>query len=353
MPLLSRSCSNETRPFLITTKSGPYAAALAAELSRPGLDHLNLFQNVKEAVLAATGGAQQPWESNGIGRRVYLTGLPKAIERTKDSTSAQSPQISEAERTWPAVKDTTSIAVLEAFVDRYKDTNYGELARARIGELKKQQQQQEDEKKRAEAEAAKKRESVSPPKSAAEIMSSWDMIGTWATNCRRPPGNQNAYLSFVVMRNGRVSFEHERESKGIYDVSQARIAPDGSLEFTLRSASISEAWKYTIVKGPNDSRRIVEISHPDGSNQTIATRDIHIRAPRIIASAGTALVDPPRYLASVVAKPAIFRGAHNGKVELQPAHHLLRRNALHVDRLAQAYCRNAVQPASPTALEAS
>src|SRR5262245_20258770 len=38
-------------------KSGPYAAAPAAELAHPGLDHLNLFQNVKEAVLTATGGA--------------------------------------------------------------------------------------------------------------------------------------------------------------------------------------------------------------------------------------------------------------------------------------------------------
>jgi hypothetical protein len=55
-------------------KSGPYAAALAAELAKPGLDHLNLFQNVKEAVLASTGGAQQPWESNGLSHRVYLTG---------------------------------------------------------------------------------------------------------------------------------------------------------------------------------------------------------------------------------------------------------------------------------------
>jgi hypothetical protein len=54
-------------------KSGPYAAALAAELAKPGLDHLNLFQNVKESVLATTGGAQQPWESNGLGRRVYLS----------------------------------------------------------------------------------------------------------------------------------------------------------------------------------------------------------------------------------------------------------------------------------------
>src|SRR5215475_9386507 len=58
-------------------KSGPYAAALAAEFAKPGLDHLNLFQNVKEAVYAASGGVQQPWESNGLGRRIYLTGPPK------------------------------------------------------------------------------------------------------------------------------------------------------------------------------------------------------------------------------------------------------------------------------------
>jgi len=56
-------------------KSGPYAAALAAELGKSGLDHLNLFQNVKEAVLASTGEVQQPSESNGLARRVYLTGI--------------------------------------------------------------------------------------------------------------------------------------------------------------------------------------------------------------------------------------------------------------------------------------
>jgi uncharacterized caspase-like protein len=57
--------------------AGPYAEALAAELSRPGLDHVNFFQNVKEAVFSRTRGVQQPWESNGLFRRVYLTGEPK------------------------------------------------------------------------------------------------------------------------------------------------------------------------------------------------------------------------------------------------------------------------------------
>jgi invasion protein IalB len=113
-------------------RSGPYAAALAGELGKPGLDHLNLFQNVKEAVLASTGGAQQPWESNGLGRRIYLTGLPRPA-----ATSPQPPQASGAAEAWTFVKDTGDIAMLEAFATRFKDTFYADMARARIETLKK------------------------------------------------------------------------------------------------------------------------------------------------------------------------------------------------------------------------
>ena len=40
--------------------AGPYASALAAELVKPGQDHLDLFQNVKERVHRSTSG-QRPW----------------------------------------------------------------------------------------------------------------------------------------------------------------------------------------------------------------------------------------------------------------------------------------------------
>src|SRR5262249_43150260 len=115
--------------------SGPYAAALAAELDTPGLDHLNLFQNVKERVLASTGGAQQPWESNGLGRRIFLTGQAKAPE----PSAAVQPQFNAAEQAWAAAKDTTSIAALEAFAARFKNTYYADLAQLRIEELRKRQ----------------------------------------------------------------------------------------------------------------------------------------------------------------------------------------------------------------------
>ena len=49
--------------------SGPYAAALAAELVRPDQSDLIMFHNVRVAVVEKTGGDQVPWTEDGIQRR--------------------------------------------------------------------------------------------------------------------------------------------------------------------------------------------------------------------------------------------------------------------------------------------
>jgi uncharacterized caspase-like protein len=118
----------------VGAKSGPYAAALATELVKTGQHHLDLFQNVKEAVGNASAGKQEPWERNGLRRRVYFAGT-----QTPPPAPVQSARLSEAAEAWGAVKDSRSVVALEAYVVRYKDTFYAELARQRMEELKKQQ----------------------------------------------------------------------------------------------------------------------------------------------------------------------------------------------------------------------
>jgi S1-C subfamily serine protease len=61
------------------TASGPYAKLLAEELTRPGQDHLTLFQNVKEGVFRATEQRQVPWESNGLLKRIFFAGKSQAV----------------------------------------------------------------------------------------------------------------------------------------------------------------------------------------------------------------------------------------------------------------------------------
>ena len=46
-------------------------------------------------------------------------------------------RLSEATEAWNMTKDTQSIATLEAFIRRFGDTYYGDLAKVRLVELKK------------------------------------------------------------------------------------------------------------------------------------------------------------------------------------------------------------------------
>ena len=116
--------------------SGPYAAALAAELAKPGQNDLLMFHNVRVAVMDRTNGDQVPWTEDGIQRRqrVFFGGESKPTP-----VAPAQPQISEAERTWPWIKDTTNQTVLETFIKQFGGTPAGALARARIEELKAKQ----------------------------------------------------------------------------------------------------------------------------------------------------------------------------------------------------------------------
>ena len=98
--------------------SGPYAAALAAELTTPGLHHLDLFQNVKERVYRKTG-VQVPWTRNGMLQRVFLAGESKP-----------EPPLSKAARAFQIARETNSPAALRAFARRYKDTVFADMALA-------------------------------------------------------------------------------------------------------------------------------------------------------------------------------------------------------------------------------
>ena len=109
--------------------SGPYAAALAAEIVKPGLDHLDLFQNVKERVRQRTQG-QQPWTRDGLVRRVYFNGrLTRAQALAADAREA-----------WPSFKDSTDPVVLEAFGRRFKGTVFADAALAKAKSLRAQPQ---------------------------------------------------------------------------------------------------------------------------------------------------------------------------------------------------------------------
>ena len=112
--------------------NSPYTKSLAQALRKPGVDVFQTFNEVGLSVKKLTGGAQQPWVSSSpIDGDFYFSG--KAAPAPAGTSPASNDA---AARAWETIQNTTSPATLEAFIRRFGDNFYSDLARARIVELK-------------------------------------------------------------------------------------------------------------------------------------------------------------------------------------------------------------------------
>jgi formylglycine-generating enzyme required for sulfatase activity len=130
-----------TRPNAIAVDgkgpNSPFTAALVKHLLTSGLDLRIALGHVRDEVLASTSNKQEPYVTGSLGGGVVSI----AGDTHKPVTPVPQPQLSEVERTWAAVKETTSITALEAFRRQYGVANpvFDRLAEARVEELKKHQ----------------------------------------------------------------------------------------------------------------------------------------------------------------------------------------------------------------------
>jgi hypothetical protein len=115
--------------------NSPYTSALLQHLVTPGLDVRIALGRVRDQVLSSTGGKQEPFVYGSLGGG-EISLAPKVT--MEPASSAVTPPVGEAgQGAWSMVQNSSDIRVLEAFVKRYGDTFYGDLARMRIEDLKK------------------------------------------------------------------------------------------------------------------------------------------------------------------------------------------------------------------------
>ena len=119
-------------------RGGAYATILAEEMIKPNVEAVTMFRNVQIRVKKAIG--QDPWLSFPSVPPVYFAGeLPRPVAPNASTVPSASPElVREAVDAWGAIKETRNIALLEAYIARYKNTFFAELARARIADLKKE-----------------------------------------------------------------------------------------------------------------------------------------------------------------------------------------------------------------------
>ena len=127
-------------------RNSPYSTALLAHLEEPGLEIGLMFRKVRDAVLAATGGRQEPFVYGSLSSRgVYLTAraepdpAPSPPPPTSLSESVSERLTAEqlaAERVfWESVKDSPNAADFEAYLSHYPQGRFALLAHNRLAAL--------------------------------------------------------------------------------------------------------------------------------------------------------------------------------------------------------------------------
>ena len=126
--------------------SGPYAAALAAELVKPGQNDLLMFHRVRVAVMDKTNGDQVPWTEDGIQRRErVLFGGDGKVSAASDEVAALRDQL---------IK-------LQEELRRQQETGVGNAVQ--MGTLKEELAKSKGELSRREEELNKQLATAKPP----------------------------------------------------------------------------------------------------------------------------------------------------------------------------------------------
>ena len=114
-------------------RNGIYTKHLLASLRDPESRIEDVFQRVRAAVVEETGSKQVPWESSSLVGRFYF--VPGAELASKPS--APVPQSAVADRNaidlafWNSMKGSSDQADFEAYLRRFPDGQFAELARNR------------------------------------------------------------------------------------------------------------------------------------------------------------------------------------------------------------------------------
>jgi uncharacterized caspase-like protein len=113
-------------------RNSPFSSALIRQLSTSNEDLNWILIAVRNDVMRQTDHRQVPWEHSALTRRFYFgaDGQPAASARVAQLRAA------EAATLWSAIKDTSSLALVDGFAARYGETLFAELARARAQQLR-------------------------------------------------------------------------------------------------------------------------------------------------------------------------------------------------------------------------
>ena len=109
-------------------RNSPFTAALLKHIEQPGLSISDLMIEVRNDVMQSTNGKQVPWDSSSLTGR--FTFKIEGTVTVKPETG-----VSEEMLFWQSVKDSRTASEIEAYLKRYPQGVFADLARARLADI--------------------------------------------------------------------------------------------------------------------------------------------------------------------------------------------------------------------------
>jgi hypothetical protein len=201
-------------------RNSPFTTALLEHLETPGLEINFLFRNVRDEVVAATKGAQQPFVYGSLSREAIYLKPPTA------TSALPGPD----EVAWGFLKETTDDAALRRFTEQYPNSPLRPQAQTRIAAL-------------AAAQAAKP-----VPPSPDEV--------TWAV---LKETNDEAALKRFVTQYPNTAFRQQAEARmaalaaepaGKPELSRTSVSSPTSADFYTFSSALASADSHWCIDVP-------------------------------------------------------------------------------------------------------
>ena len=113
-------------------ENSPFTAALLEQIGQPGIDVAAMLRRVRLSVIESTNGNQVPWSHSSLTGDFYFV--------LQGDVTVEVPPTSFDDRAlelafWNSVKDSESASQFEAYLKRYPEGTFVELARLKIANL--------------------------------------------------------------------------------------------------------------------------------------------------------------------------------------------------------------------------
>ena len=127
-------------------RNSPYSKALLGQIETPGLELDLMFRRVRDEVLRLTGGSQEPFTYGSLSSQGAYLAQPTAgishenLTQGRPITQSEIPQIqlellSLEREFWASIKTSDDVADFHAYLNRFSNGIYVDLARNRIKRL--------------------------------------------------------------------------------------------------------------------------------------------------------------------------------------------------------------------------